>query len=183
MNTCEQTVVIRKPNVNANLYGMELCPVNPFPDPLKSTRIKKGDGTMITWDSTGTYAVYPDGSTKKWWMKPTMNVALKVDNRWTGYSTFFQFFVDKSVHAYWFGHNYYWSEPKYAEPEMGELVTEEPHYCEHLQKWTYNDQCSGYCIELSNEDYNYTYTYSYSHGYSDNYTYTYRHPDESDNDY
>ena len=175
MNTCMQTVVIRKPNVNANLYGMELCPVNPFPDPLKPTRIKKADGTIITWDITGTYAVYPDGSTKKWWVKPTMNVAVKVDNRWTGFSTFFQFFPDKSVHAYWFGHNYYWSDPKYEEPEMGELVDEKPHYCEHLQKWTYNDHCHGYCIELSKQDYGYE--------YENDYDYIYKHPDESDNDY
>jgi hypothetical protein len=155
-----QTVVIRKPKVHADLYGMELCPVNPFPD-HKATRIKKADGTIITWDFTGTTAVYPDGSTKKWWVKPTMNVALKVDNRWTGYSTFFQFFADKSVHAFWFGHNYYWSEPKYAEPELGELV-DEPHHCTYLGGWTYNDKCFGYCIELEKEQ-EYEYEYEYKH--------------------
>ena len=122
MNSCMQTVEIRMPFSPLTFYGME--PIPALPDDVKKSyegfavRTYK-DGVTTIWYPTGeVYMEMPDGITKNWIFKPTLDdiVHLRPNAQ-----TSVQFHKNDVVTAVFHknGAGFYWSPPIKVEPVEG----------------------------------------------------------------
>jgi hypothetical protein len=129
MTTIHQTITIEMLSSPYTFYGMEPAPICPHPyttdDKDEFIVMKVKDKSVITWWKNNLIIkILPDGTTKTWVPKPTLEKVVKGSLLDMNGGWYYKFNSDGSVVAKHSQALFYWSGSIPGKAEVGERLTQ-----------------------------------------------------------